>query len=151
MMLKSLLSINPSIPQSQCLINQCAFTTHCSKKISQTLTQLQFIHLCHVWPTWWSQHKSLHHTTLIHPHSSFTQLIICHHCPNIIILITICLNGNNWTRHKTYILRGHSHNDVFFIPQNNNQCLDDIPKCLFPHQSQHIPCLVKVSTLKHII
>ena len=44
-----------------------------------------------------------------------------------------------------------AHNDVFFIPQDNNQCLDDIPMCLFPHKSQHIPCLVKVSTLKHII
>ena len=82
---------------------------------------------------------------------SFSQCIPFHHCPNLIIPAIVCLNGNNWTRHKTYILRRNSHNDVFFIPQDNNQCLDDIPDCLSPHQSQHIPCLVRVSTLKHII
>ena len=151
MMLKSLLSNNSSIPHSQCLINQCALTIHCSNKTQSTLTQLQFIHFYHVCSTWCSQHKSLHHTTLIHPHSSFTQLITWNHCPNIIIPTIFCLNGNNWTRHKTYILRRHSHNDVFFIPHDKNQCLHDIPECLFPHQSPHIPCLVKVSTLKHII
>ena len=48
MMLKSLLSNNSSIPHSQCLINQCAFTAHCSNKTPSTLTQLQLIHLCHV-------------------------------------------------------------------------------------------------------
>ena len=121
------------------------------EKTPSTLIQLQFIHLYHVCSTWYSQHKSPHHTTLIHPHSSFTQLITCHHCPNFIILTIVCLNGNNWTRHKTYILRRHSHNDVFFIPQEDNQCLHDIPECLSPQQSPHIPCLVKVSTLKHII
>ena len=150
-MFKSHLSNISSIPHSQCLINQCAFSIHCSKKTPPTLTQLQFIHFCHVCSTWSSQHKSLHHTTLIHPHSSFTQLITCHHFPYIFIPTIVCLNGNNWTRHKTYILRRNSHNDAFFIPQKNNQCLDDIPKYLFPHQSPHIPCLVKVSTLKHII
>ena len=103
MMLKSLLSNNSSILSSQYLINQCDFTRHCSKKAPSTLTQLQFINLCHVWSTWCSQHKSPHHTTLIHPHSSFTQLITSHHCPNIIIPTIVCLNGNNWTRHKTYI------------------------------------------------
>ena len=48
MMLKSLLSNNSSIPHSQCLINQCAFTAHCSNKTPSTLTQLQFIHFYHV-------------------------------------------------------------------------------------------------------
>ena len=105
MMLKSLLSNNSSIPHSQCLINKCPFTAHCSNKTPSTLTQLQFIHLYHVCSKWSSQHKSPHHTTLIHPHSSsFTQLITSHHCPNIIIPTIVCLNGNNWKRHKTYLL-----------------------------------------------
>ena len=71
MMLKSLLSNNSSIPHSHYLINQCDSTTHCSNKTPSTLTQLQFINLYHVCSTWCSQHKSPHHTTLIHHSSSF--------------------------------------------------------------------------------
>ena len=82
MMLKSLLSNNSSITHSQCLINQCAFTTHCSNKTPSTLTQLQFIHFYHVCSTWCSQHKSPHHTTLIHPHSSF-------HNSSLLIIVPI--------------------------------------------------------------
>ena len=71
-----------------------------------TFTQFQFIHLNHSCSTWWSQHKSHHHTTLIYPHSSFTQIISCNYCPNNIVPTIVCLNGNNWIRHKTYIWEG---------------------------------------------
>ena len=71
-----------TIPPSQRLINRCRWRIKGSKKTPPILAQLEFLHLYHVWSTWWSLQKSPDDPNVIHPHSWLRRVITCYLCLN---------------------------------------------------------------------
>ncbi len=71
-----------TIPPSQRLLNRCTWRVRGCKKSPPILAQLEFLHLYHVWSTWWSLQKSPNDPDIIHPHSWLRRVITCYLCLN---------------------------------------------------------------------
>ena len=73
---------NLTIPPSQRLLNRCSWRIAGHKKAPSILAQLEFLHLYHVWSTWWSLQRSPDDVSVIHPHSWLRRVITCYLCLN---------------------------------------------------------------------
>ena len=51
-----------------------------NSKTSPVLSQLELVHLYHVWVVWWSLQKAPSNHNIIHPHSWFTRVLTCYFC-----------------------------------------------------------------------
>ena len=51
-----------------------------NSKTSSVLTQLELLHLYHVWAVWWSLQKASNNHNIIHPHSWIRRVLTCHFC-----------------------------------------------------------------------
>ncbi len=51
-----------------------------NSKTSPVLTQLELLHLYHVWAVWWSLQKAPNNHNIIHPHSWFRRVLTCYFC-----------------------------------------------------------------------
>ena len=51
-----------------------------NSKTSPVLTQLERLHLYHVWAVWWSLQKAPNNHNIIHQHSWIRRVLICYFC-----------------------------------------------------------------------
>ena len=82
---------NLTIPPLRIMHNHCLWRNKGNSKTSPVLTQLELLHLYHVWVVWWSLQKAPNNHSIIHPHSWIRRVLTCYFCmhdPTLLCLVT---------------------------------------------------------------